>query len=224
MEGTVNDEPFVGSRDPVAHRVAIGLVKIGLALKSHDWREAGQRGLTPTQGQILAVLRLRSERGLRLTDLAEGLAVTPATVSDAVAALAQKGLVQKQRAHDDARAVAITLTETGAREADRVAGWPDFLLEGVEALSSEEQTVFLRGLVKMIRTLQERGQIPISRMCVTCRFFHPYVHDNAEKPHHCAFVDAPFGDRHLRLECPDHEAAPPDVANRAWATFVAGPR
>jgi hypothetical protein len=43
-------------------------------------------------------------------------------------------------------------------------------------------------------------------MCVTCRYFRPHVHSDPERPHHCAFVDAPFGDRALRLDCRDHEA------------------
>jgi hypothetical protein len=75
-------------------------------------------------------------------------------------------------------------------------------------------------LVKMIRTLQERGEIPVSRMCVTCRFFRPRVHDDPTRPHHCAFVDAPFGDRSLRLECADHEAAPEGQRARGWEQFL----
>ena len=56
----------------------------------------------------------------------------------------------------------------------------------------------------MIRTLQEKGRIPVARMCVSCRFFQPFRHDNPARPHHCAFVDAAFGDEELRLDCPDH--------------------
>jgi hypothetical protein len=41
-------------------------------------------------------------------------------------------------------------------------------------------------------------------MCATCVFFRPDVHDDPERPHHCAFVDAPFGDRQLRLDCDDY--------------------
>jgi hypothetical protein len=71
----------------------------------------------------------------------------------------------------------------------------------------------------MIRTLQERGEIPVSRMCVTCRFFRPNVHAHPEPPHHCAFVDAPFGDRELRLDCADHEPLPPADSAALWAAF-----
>lgn len=185
----------------------VGLNKVSLALKSHAWQDAGLQGLTPTQGQILALLRSKADSAMRLAEVADGLAVTPATASDAVATLVAKGLVQKCRAQDDARAIAITLTEQGQHEADRVADWPDFLLDAVDELSPLEKEVFLRGLIKMICKLQERGQIPISRMCVTCRFFQPNVYSNSDLPHHCALVNAPFGDRHLRLDCPEHNAA-----------------
>ncbi len=82
----------------------------------------------------------------------------------------------------------------------------------------------MRVLVKMVRTLQERGEIAPARMCVSCRFFWPYAHpEDAERPHHCGFVDAPFGDRALRVECPEHESGPPDEAARRWEQFVAVP-
>ncbi|MGH8510685.1 MAG: hypothetical protein ACREU8_04680, partial [Gammaproteobacteria bacterium] len=41
--------------------------------------------------------------------------------------------------------------------------------------------------------LQERGEVPISRMCVTCQHFRPGVYDDPDTPHHCAFVNAAFG-------------------------------
>ncbi|CAD5944009.1 hypothetical protein NO758_02098 [Planktothrix agardhii] len=61
----------------------------------------------------------------------------------------------------------------------------------------------MRGLIKMILKLQEAGQIPISKMCVTCRFFQADRYPNSDRPHHCDFVDAPFSDRNLHLECPE---------------------
>jgi hypothetical protein len=73
----------------------------------------------------------------------------------------------------------------------------------------------------MIRTLQERGRIPVARMCVSCTFFRPFRHDDRARPHHCAFVDAPFGDGELRLDCPDHAAAPTEQAARTWHAFRA---
>jgi hypothetical protein len=75
----------------------------------------------------------------------------------------------------------------------------------------------------MIRSLQIKGRIPVARMCVSCRFFQPYRHRDPDRPHHCAFVDAPFGDGELRLECGDHAAATDQQARRTWRAFRHGP-
>ncbi len=205
---------------PLADRVTTALAKIGLALKSQAWQGASPRGLTPTQGQVLSLLEGRTGEGVRLADIAAGLGVTPPTASDAVRVLVEKGLVARARAKDDARAISLKLTAEGRREARRVATWPDFLLTAIETLSNEEQETFLVAVIKMIRTLQERGQIPISKMCVTCRYFRPNEHKDEKNPHHCAFVDAPFGPRHLRLECSEHELASAEDRETTWIRFL----
>jgi hypothetical protein len=58
-------------------------------------------------------------------------------------------------------------------------------------------------------------------MCVSCRFFRPFQHDDLARPHHCAFVDAPFGDGELRLDCPDFQTAGADQAALNWQIFRA---
>ncbi len=206
--------------EPLPQRVTTGLAKVGMALKQQAWAEAGGHGLTPTQGQVLVLLRANPD-GLRLGELADRLGVTAPTTSDSVGALHRKGLVVKAPLPGDGRAVVVRLTPAGVCEAAAAAAWPDFLLEAVGELSGAEQAAFLRGLVTMIRTLQERGRIPVARMCVSCRFFRPFRHDDPARPHHCAFVDAPFGDGELRLDCPDHAAAPPEQAADTWQAFRA---
>ena len=201
----------------MASRVALGLDKLGLALKSQAWAGAGARGLTPTQGQILALLRARGERALRLTQVAEELAISAPTASDSVRALVEKGLIRKARAKDDARAVALELTAEGKNEAAWAATWPHFLLAAVEALTEEEQEIFLLALIKIIHALGERGQIPMQRMCVTCRYFQPNAHPERHPPYRCALVDAPLGPRHLRLDCPDFAAGEPGSSRERLA-------
>lgn len=200
-------------------RLAAGLAKIGLALRSRAWREARGRGLSPTQGQILALLERRAAP-LTLEEIARELAVTPATASDAVAALQAKRLVRKGRSRGDRRALALTLTARGRKEAQRAASWPDFLAKVAGELDAAEQAALLRALIKMIRALQERGEIPVARMCVTCRFFRPHRYADPIRPHHCDFVNAPFGDRDLRLDCADHAPAAPGQARLIWQSFT----
>ncbi|MGF1513993.1 MAG: MarR family winged helix-turn-helix transcriptional regulator [Elainellaceae cyanobacterium] len=200
----MTQNPFDAAEDVTAQRIMTGLTKIGLALKSQSWQDASESGLSPTQGQILSLLRTHNPSGLRLSTVAQELAVTSATASDAVTTLVEKGLVQKKKAEDDRRAIAITLTPSGQQQAEQVLGWSDFLKGAIDDLSQIEQTVFLQGLIKIILKLQQQGQISVAKMCVTCPHFRPNVYFDPEYPHHCSFVDAPFGDRHLQIDCPDH--------------------
>lgn len=207
--------------DSSQHRLVVGLAKIGLAARHHAWRGAHGQNLTPTQGQILALLRSQPEAGLRLSAVASQLAVSQATISESVRVLSEKGLVRKDRATDDGRAVALYLTEAGEAAADQAAGWSDYLLSALDALTPREQEAFLRGIVKLIRALQVRGEIPLTGMCVTCSFFQPNVRPGAAFPHHCAFVDAPLRDSLLRLDCADHVEAPAPLADLNWQRFNA---
>jgi DNA-binding MarR family transcriptional regulator len=207
--------------DPTANRVVTALSKLALVLRWGAWQQTGRHGLHPTQAQIVTLLAARPG-GLRLGELAAALGVTPATTSDSVAALLRKGLVEKSPAPDDARAVMVTLTAKGRGEAAEITTWPDAMLGAVDDLDAAEQAALLRVLLKMIRSLQERRAIPAARMCVTCRFFDPYAHPGSDRPHHCRFVDAPFGDAELRVDCLDHEAAPPDRQDIVWVAFASG--
>lgn len=205
-------------KEPLPRRISTGLAKIGMALRSKAWRGAGPARLTPTQGQALLLLR-GAAQPLRLDDVADGLGVTAPTASDAVAALVAKGLVGRARAADDHRAVALKPTPEGIALADQVADWPDFLSRALNTLDASEQTAFLRSLMKIIRGLQEAGDIPVQRMCVTCRYFRPNVHADRDRPHHCAFVDAPFGDPQLRLDCTEQEPASAAEGRANWLNW-----
>lgn len=208
-----------GEPSSPAARAAAGLAKISLALKANAARHGFRDGLSPTQAQILVHLDLDAPASL--SAVAEKLAITPATASDAVASLIEKGLAKKTRDRKDRRAVRIEPTRKGRGAAARAAAWPDFLTAAAAALTPEEQDALLRALVVMIRALQEQGRIPVAAMCVNCRFFRAGVHRDPERPHHCDFVDAPFGGGDLRLECPDFEAAPAVQAGAAFAIFRA---
>ena len=144
----INPIDLVGVASPLEHRdstaqsIPIGLSKVSLALKSQSWQDAGVHGISPTQAQILALLQSQGSDGMRLSEVAAGLAVTPATASDAVRVLDGKGLVQKRQSAQDGRAIAIVLTPQGQDLAAQTACWSDLLLGVVGELSESEQTVF----------------------------------------------------------------------------------
>lgn len=207
--------PMQGEKTVVDH-ITTGLTKVAAALRSQAWEGGSSRKLTPTQGQILVLLAERATQPMRLNDVARELCLTAATASDAVMTLVEKNLVRKERSPDDQRALVITLTAAGRREAQQTAGWTEVVRAGVRSLTPDEQAVFLRGLTKVMYSLQEQGVISVARMCVGCTYFQPYVHVDAARPHHCGFVNKPMGDGQLRLECPDFiPGSQPDQARRS---------
>lgn len=208
---------FEEHSEPVARRVAAGLHKVGLAMKQEAWHQASEEGLSATQGQILAVLV--ANEPLTGTELGERLGLTLPTISESVRVLVEKGLVRKTPDPRHPRASLIAPTTKGNAIGTRARAWPEFLVDAVETLSEAEQTTFLTAIMKMIRSLQERGQIPVNRMCVTCSHFRPHVHAG-RTPHHCAFVDAPMADVHLRLDCPEHALGSEAQRRELWATFT----
>ena len=198
--------------------IATGLAKIGLFLRAHAWSRAEATGLTPTQAQILVHLVRRGPA--RVSALAAEIAVTQPTASDSVAALMRKGYIGKRPDPEDGRAAKLHASAAARHAVAEMAVWPDALLEAAADLDPAEQDVLLKALMKMIRALQLRGAIPVQRMCATCQHFRPYQHADAAKPHHCAFVDAAFGNAALRLDCDDHVEADAATQRETWACFT----
>ena len=157
--------------ESVSKRVATGLRKIGLAIRSRAWKEARLGRLAPLQAHTLTILHGRQPQVATATALAEELAVALPTISEVLRVLEQRGLIKKRKSHTDARTTMLSLTSKGRRRAEGVTGWTDFLAAAADELSDVERKALLRSLIKMIRALQEQGMIPIARMCPTCRFF-----------------------------------------------------
>lgn len=208
----------MGERDD-SDQIAAGLGQLASFLRMSAWQEAAPLGLTPTQTACL--IHLSGKGPGRITALARLLGVTQATASDAIAALERKRLVERRRDPDDGRAARVHLTADGAGIARQASRPPAALARAVAALEPGERAGLRRALSKTILSLQRQGAIEPQRLCLTCRFFRPYAHRDADKPHHCAFVDAAFGDASLRLDCVDHEQAGPGEG--ASAPFVPAP-
>lgn len=201
-----------------AAQIAFAIARLATLQRADLWKQAGTQGLTATQASILHALARRGPA--RVGALAEALAVTQPTLSDALAALEAKGLVARRPDPGDARARRVTLTDAGATATEALDETPPTLIHALASLSETERGAMLRALTGVIRGLQQARAIPVQRMCATCRHFQPNRHDDAVAPHHCGFVDAAFGDAHLRIDCGDHVEATQEEARTAWARFA----
>jgi DNA-binding MarR family transcriptional regulator len=75
--------------------------------------EMGQTDLTPRQYAVLVAVSMNE--GLSQTDLVELTGVDRSTLADIVRRMLKKGLLQRRRTKEDARAYAVKLTEEGWR-------------------------------------------------------------------------------------------------------------
>lgn len=200
-------------------RILDGLERVALALRAEGWETAGAARLSPTQHLILRYLAGRTGTPVRLKDVAAHLGVAGPTATDSINALRRKRLVARATHPVDPRAVALTLTAAGTRAAARDERESSATAAALARLASAERADLLLLLVKLIRHLQEADAIAPQRLCVTCRYFRPFAHKGAAAPHHCDYVDAPFGNAELRIDCREHEPADAAGAATAWARF-----
>lgn len=205
---------------PDVRQITTAFQRLAAFWRANQWQVAKGKGLNPTQGEILARVAAQPER---TAHLAAHLGITPSSLSDTVSALVDKGLVLRRPDPEDGRARRIVATTKGQELAAQTPDAPDALDAAIASLGESERGALLRSLTLIIRSLQEARAIPVQRMCVTCRHFRPHIHDDPVRPHHCAFVDAAFGDAALQVDCADHQITTEGEAARASARLSAVP-
>ncbi len=205
--------------EQAAGRVTHSLLRLSTAMRSQAWDWAEGAGLTPTQGEIL-VLLMQRKGPMRLGEIARETALTAATTSDAVSTLETKGLVEKRRALDDGRALAVRLTARGRTAAKKAAQWPDFLSKAVNTLRADEQSAFYRTLLKTVYVLESQEAMPQHRMCLSCTHFEPSKTPK-KTPHKCALLGIQMADTDLRLDCSVYEQADATTQKKNWKIFAA---
>lgn len=205
----------------IDHRIEEGLARLAAVTRADDWNRAKAAGINPTQQGVLDYLRGRPE-GTGLTDIAVHLLISQPTATDSVAALERKGLVARRASETDRRAVRVLLTEAGVALLEGQQGEGGMARIAVDRLDEVEKVELLLTVVKLIKTLQDLGAVPVQRMCATCRHFAPFVHPDGDKPHHCHYVDAAFGQREIRIDCHEHETADPASRAATWEVFQRG--
>jgi DNA-binding MarR family transcriptional regulator len=191
--------------DHLADRLTTGLVRVAVAA---DKTDAVGLERTVAQQQALLLLARRAQE-YSLSRLATELGMPIPAAQAALATLCREGLVSMEPDPSySPHELRVALTERGRAAAPGFLNWADALLTELDELSEDDQRRLLQVVTNQILALQQRGQIPITKMCVTCRFFDGYAHVGTPEPHHCRLVDAPFGYRQLRLRCPDQSPGP----------------
>ena len=109
--------------------------------------------LTPRQLAVLVTVA--NNEGLSQTGLVERTGIDRSTLADIVSRMLKKGLLQRRRTKEDARAYAVKLTEEGRRilrSSDSMAKKVDERI--LEALPSKQREQFIGLLLSIVDRLQ----------------------------------------------------------------------
>lgn len=195
------------NHETVVRRLATGLARLAVVVQQSTDARSSVAERTMTQQQILLLLA-GCEPGYPLAELAGQLGLTMPGMLSALSTLVREGMVSMgpdpSYTPDGMR---VELTERGRRNLPPDPNWAASMLGEVNQLDEGDQRWLLALVTEEIAALQRDNRIPIAHTCVTCRFFDSYAHADSSQPHHCWLVDAPFGNRELRLRCPDQMPA-----------------
>lgn len=111
-------------------------------------------GLTPRQLAVLVTVS--NNEGLSQTGLVERTGIDRSTLADIVRRMQRKGLLQRRRTKEDARAYAVKLTDEGRRvlrTAEPLARRVDDRI--IDALPGRRGDQFVNDLVAIVATLQK---------------------------------------------------------------------
>jgi DNA-binding MarR family transcriptional regulator len=194
--------------DTEDERLAVGLVRLAAAMHAATDGHASGGPNTLVDQQVVLMLTQGGDPS-SVDELAAKLGMSVGDLVEAVGRLRADGLVRLDPAPSyDPAHVAVSLTQHGRELPQPLVNWAAHLLARLNDLSADEQSRLLATVCRQIVRLQRRDAISTARMCLTCRYFQPYAHAGAAKPHHCALVDAPFGHAHIRVHCPEQQDPP----------------
>jgi DNA-binding MarR family transcriptional regulator len=198
--------PFDPSRqhDHVDNKIVALLERLSQSLRFLLWEEGQKHYLSPIQIQSLVHLLYHESQLNRVGHIAEEFRVTQATMSDVISTLEEKKLVRRVQNKLDKRAYAIQLTPSGKKTAKELSTWANVIGRCIENQTGEEKRAAMQFLMRLVESLQREQVISTARMCLTCNYFRPNKHPDAQSPHHCALIDRPLAVENLRIDCPEY--------------------
>lgn len=186
-----------------SHHLTAGLARVAVAVHAVQGSPSAALERTLAQQQVLLFLA-RRRPAFSLAELAAELGMTVPVTLAAIDTLVREGLVTMAPAPSFAPSdLRVSLTDAGRAQSPEALNWAGDLLAELDHLDRGGRRQLLTVVIGQIRRMQAQDLIPVTKMCVSCRFFDGYAYPNSNQPHHCWLVDSPFGHQQLRLRCPE---------------------
>jgi DNA-binding MarR family transcriptional regulator len=132
-------------------RLRAAIMRLSRRLRRHELAD-----LTPTQ--LSALGTVARDGPLRLGDLAAAERIAPSTLTRLVAALEERGYLERASAPGDARACLVSVTESGLAVLLRIKAEITTLLTQQLATLPDDQLAALAGALPALEQLAEAGE------------------------------------------------------------------
>jgi DNA-binding MarR family transcriptional regulator len=120
--------------------------------------QVGVESLTPRQLAVL--MTIAQHEGLSQTEIVDHTGIDRSTLADIVRRLQKKGLLQRRRTKEDARAYAVKLTEEGRRVLRRVEPLAKRVDRRVlDTLPANRREEFIQALASIVSTLEQTAPV-----------------------------------------------------------------
>jgi DNA-binding MarR family transcriptional regulator len=183
------------------NKVVYGLERVSEVFKTLLWEKAKLHGMSPIQIQILLFVSNHPSTLCSVSHLAREFDVTKPTISDAVKALLEKGLVEKDHSSSDNRSFFLKLSAKGIDLVRELQDYASPLQQQLDHIDPIDLLATYNTLTKIVYQLNCSGILTVQRICFGCRFY-----EKLPNLHYCNLLQKPLMDHEIRLDCPEFEA------------------
>jgi DNA-binding MarR family transcriptional regulator len=181
----------------IENKIAAGLERISASFRVMLWDKAKVHGLSPIQLQILIFLREHPAELRTVSQISSEFKMTLPTISDSIATLEKKGLIERSINSKDGRSRELLLTNSGKELSHELDDFADPLKLAICKLSDPGKAELWRSLTGVIHALNKTGILGTQRMCLNCKYYSEQNGPN------CELLGKPLFPQDIRLDCPD---------------------
>ncbi len=175
--------------------------KVSQIIRYIQWEINKKAKVSPLMAEIIEYLEESPYYMRTPAKIADELAVKRPTVTDSLKILIKKGYIKEIPYEKDKRYKILFLTEKGKKFLkNKNLNYKEILKNSIQSLNEEEKKSLFKSLVKFIASLNERGILPIARICLNCENFEKDKY-KGKKPHYCKILRKRMSDFDLNVNC-----------------------
>jgi DNA-binding MarR family transcriptional regulator len=182
----------------IESKIVVGFERIAEIFRVLLWNQAKGLKLSPVQIQILIFLQHHDLTKSNVSYLSKEFNLSKPTISDSVAVLEKKELIEKIKSVKDTRSFSIRLTKAGEELVLQTENFANPLKQIISEMAESEQDFFWKILSRIIFKSNQDGIISVQRMCFNCKFYR-----QNNQTGFCSLLGKSLKSKDIRIDCPE---------------------